>query len=1334
MRKLAIFIGALLVVLAPMTWGMSQKGFFPEAQIPRFNIPKVHSPPQIDGTIDAKEWQRAVCLMGMATAHNNTYRGRPHAFYVAWDENHLYIAGRAHVLKGHVLGKSRRAKFTTGTVFDDAFEFGLSMEGRNQQPGEAASFFKFILNQLGSGEYLKMYPSIGQYLYNWRPEMEMATRFIPDEKNECQWFEIELALDLEDLEMPVENKAGDLIRILLAHDGKNPGWQWTCVPTASGYLVHDGYPRALLTDSEPYIQVEAFDGLNDERLNFKSRLVNPGPKEVEVVVTAFVKSEKYRGRGEAEGKTAFEEKKTLTLPAKGEVRFDLAKEFPGLTAAPEAPKGVTMRGHVGITVALAAAEAGTPPLYNYHLKFHKDEEKKHLQYTPKDLAFNMQTRYNPVTHKIWIEADSLDARLPAGQKAAGAHYAIQQGETTVAEGRIDKFVYYKYQDLVQLPTLAPGTYEVAVSLTDGDGKALLTRTASIEKKDEAKEFPAWWGKTFGNPEQLLRGFEPLKTGRSRDSRTAVTCVNRTFAFDSLGLPVQVTANDGPVLTAPARIVLTIDGREHVVPTRPRLRITERKDWRYRFSGSPTEIAGLRFTASGMMEQDGLVSIELTYEPVKGPVDIQELRIEWPVDDAWHNHMAVMGVGGNYSARFIGAVPAGQGEVWSSKKHIGSAGSGMTVGNFFQNLWIGTEKRGFLFYATSDEGWVPNDSIAAHTIVRDGTTTVVRNHLIGTYPGQAPFQLATPRTVRFSYNASPFKKLMKGWRLNQRSAANGFTKKPKYKWNWDTGKEYFSILSPPFPKRDRWEEYYAHCKEVATGMSRRGIYDTGVRLRPYLTNQIAVRGYMRKSLESHIYNYFAADWETTDAGETLNKTYRDYMMWLQHRQVAEGGCRHFYYDISMCGRISRQLVAGCGYLLPDGRIQPGGTDWELRRWYLRASALMEDNGIFPYGISGHATNTIPLIALPFSDAILDSEFPMKDPITVFPSDRMIALSCPENFGCNINHLGFMNPAWAAMHDAGMGGGHGSVFDGAKWRNWGIEREDVTFIPYWRNRHVVRRIGDGLLCSLWDRPGSVILGIMNYGLDKEGFEQTRQGELVLDLAALGIPQDTQPERVRLRVLNGGAQYPRKFVTHFKWYEELPGTPAKYNKKRILKFRPEIEPQLDLATGALTGFDIHYHDQYFIAIHWDDGKVDDAAWKDDIAQMRAAALNWGIGTAEEITAAGLVTSQTDGFAVRAWQKPHSTMVLLTCTAEKAAMANLTLDIDALGLRVTEDKLWNDFTSVFALGGGGMKNVVLTDEYKEKRKHEFTRGDLVYDGHTGTVIGLMQPGEKRLFCVDKY
>jgi len=1317
---------ALLVLAITPLWAANM---FPEAQISSFNIPQMQTPPKIDGVIDPAEWQDAVRIMGMGYAHSNSYGGRPHSFWVSWDATHVYLAGRAHVLKDHLLLKSRREQFTTGTVFDDAFEFGLSMEGRNQAPGEAPSFFKFIINAVKSGEYLKMYPSIGQYLYNWRPNMQIATRVYDGDYDgvACKWFNIEIALDQADLEMPVENKAGDLIKILLAHDGKNPGWQWLHVPSATGYLVHDGYPRGRFTSEQPYVQVERLDGFYDEKLALKSVLYNPGNAPVKVQVALTVADEPARGNAELPPTIGVALDRELEIPAKGSVRFDLDQAFPGFIYG-EAPgkKGIILQGAFHWTVT-PVGQPNALPIYNYHLTFNKDAEKKILQYTDKPPIFNMATKYNPVTEKIWIEADTLDAQLPVGTTAAGAAWRVKHGETVVAQGRIDKFIYWKYQDLIQLPTLKPGKYLAEVSLVDTAGKVLLTRSTEIAKKDEAQEYPEWWGTKIGNPEKVLQPFAPLKTVKGTVSKSAVSCIRRTFEFDSLGLPVQIIANDGPVLTAPAHIVLVVDNREYVVPTKPDLTFTEKKDWRYSFIGRPSEVAGVKFTANGMIEQDGLVSLELTFAPSARPVKIQELRLEWPVDDTWRNYLAVIGVGANYSAHFLDAVPAGQGEVWSSRKQLGQAGSGMTVGNFYQNLWIGTEQRGFLWYGTSDEGWVPNDRLAAHTIVRDGTTTIVRNQIIGTAPGEAPFVLTTPRTIKFSYNASPFKTLTKGWRINQRSAANGFSG-GKYKVNWDTGEDFFSILSPPFPKRDRWPEYYAYCKQEAEQRAQMGLYDPSPRLGTYLTNQIAVRGYMRKSVENDIYNYFSADWETADSGETLNNSYADYMLWLQDRQVKEGGCRHFYYDISMCGSVSREIVAGMGYLLPDGRIQPSGTDWTLRKWYMRTAAMMQENGLYPAGISGHATQSIPLIALPFSDAILDSEFPMEDPIDVYPAARMIALSNPETFGCNINHLGFMNPDWAALHDAGMGGGHGSVFDRPEWRNWGIERADVTFIPYWRNQRQVRHIGDGSLCSLWKRPGSVILGVMNHGPDKKGFEKSRPLALVLDLQALGIPRDDRLDQVRVRLMDANAEYVEcgRYLGHFKWYQELPGTPDQWDKTKTHKFHPAVTAKLDLTTGALTGFEINYHDQYYVVIDWDDQPIIDVTWKADLAAHRTAALNWGLNTAKEITTSGLVQCATAGITLRAWQKEGSVMLRISNPTANDLLATVNLNLDPLKLRVTPDKLWQDFTSIYALDDGAVRNVaLLTGD---------TGNTLVYDGRQGKVVGQLKAGQSRLVCIDKY
>ena len=96
----------------------------------------------------------------------------------------------------------------------------------------------------------------------------------------------------------------------------------------------------------------------------------------------------------------------------------------------------------------------------------------------------------------------------------------------------------------------------------------------------------------------------------------------------------------------------------------------------------------------------------------------------------------------------------------------------------------------------------------------------------------------------------------------------------------------------------------------------GIYSIDARLRPYLTNQIALRGYMDKSLEPGVYEYFAGDWRP--GKEALSATYTDYMTWLMDRQVREGGCTHFYFDITFAGATYRDLAAGLGYRLDDGR--------------------------------------------------------------------------------------------------------------------------------------------------------------------------------------------------------------------------------------------------------------------------------------------------------------------------------------------------------------------------------------------------------------------------------
>ncbi|MBM4037554.1 MAG: hypothetical protein FJ290_03485, partial [Planctomycetes bacterium] len=240
---------------------------YDESLIPRFNIPKMSKPPSIDGTIDPAEWTEAAKVMGMVSTGGLEYKDRPASFWLAWDPQHLYLAYRVDTLTQPVphLRRAHREQYAQGVVFDDALEVGLFLHDLNQLPNQVSSYFQCILNSLGCGEYTKSYPAIGQNMKNWTPTFDIANRTCTDAAGK-HWWEMEIAMDLQDLQMPRPFKAGDPVDIGLFADVKNPNWQWLDYPSASGHLEHYGFPRAILTEREPYIQVEEIGGLHDEKL------------------------------------------------------------------------------------------------------------------------------------------------------------------------------------------------------------------------------------------------------------------------------------------------------------------------------------------------------------------------------------------------------------------------------------------------------------------------------------------------------------------------------------------------------------------------------------------------------------------------------------------------------------------------------------------------------------------------------------------------------------------------------------------------------------------------------------------------------------------------------------------------------------------------------------------------------------------------------------------------------------------------------------------------------------------------------------------------------------
>ena len=118
----------------------------------------------------------------------------------------------------------------------------------------------------------------------------------------------------------------------------------------------------------------------------------------------------------------------------------------------------------------------------------------------------------------------------------------------------------------------------------------------------------------------------------------------------------------------------------------------------RFEGQ-AQGAGLDFRVTGWLEQDGLVYVELTYGPSgETPAKLDALRIEYPLAEPDADCLLCIGPGANYSSRTTMVLPNSPvGRLWSTHD-TGVTGSGMTVGSFYPTVWIGSERRGLLWWA------------------------------------------------------------------------------------------------------------------------------------------------------------------------------------------------------------------------------------------------------------------------------------------------------------------------------------------------------------------------------------------------------------------------------------------------------------------------------------------------------------------------------------------------------------------------------------------------------------------------------------------------------------
>ncbi|MEI6970845.1 MAG: glycoside hydrolase domain-containing protein [bacterium] len=1123
----------LLTATGAMAGAMGPYALPPE-RVPAFAVPRISQPPKIDGTIDWHEWQEATAVSGVGQCGDDILLPRPTTFYLAWDPEHLYMACRIYLRANY------KPKVTSGRtqglayVWDDGLELHWQPMGANVPGANTKNSFKWFLNCAGLiGDCSRL--ALGQQFKNWAPQFVIKTRLTEpgSAPNGGRWWEMEMSSTPRDFELGGAHSAGDTWRVML---GVNhiPSWLQARIPCNGGYLEPFGYNVLTLVENTPGVQM-TMDSLSnlssDGTAAMVIRAFNPTAQPVDVNVTVDVAS-------------AIKTNLTLTVPPGEASEFALNEKLPEKVRA----------GSAWVEV-----KQGARQLFRHTFNFKTGSNPLMMApVPPPDTSkFAFETRFNPVRSWLLIKADTYYLEDSVHAKSLRYRVTAEADGKVIAEGQVILMADYYLQDVVELPQLEPGKYRVEAFMELVEGKVLGPMTGQFEKKDEASEFARWWGKKVGDVERVLAPYTAIRkvrvpggaeapgvkgTGREERKSKPVnvpgfSLLGREYALDALGLPVAIRSAGESVLSGPARIVVLSNGKETVIPVGA-AKITEHKDWRVRFEGKASG-GGLDFTASGWLEQDGLVYVDLTYQPSGDAVRVDAMRIEFPLSEKDADCLLCIGPGENYSSRTTMLLPdEKQGRLWSTLD-TGITGCGMGLGSFYPTVWVGSERRGFLWWADNDKGWVQDDTVPAHEVVREkssagevngatGTSVVLRNHIVA-----KPIKMRGPRTVSFSYMATPFKPMPKGFRTTittedgtfwipfrgvRKDSKTGQLVQPPISGhvNW---------IHPESRYPEEWPALWAEQKAQADSYARQHQWYDPYRARSginFTHMSFQIMGYGRKSLENDVYSYFGSEWE---AGhwDTWNETYTDYAMTLFEPAFKDGGVRHTYWDLAFPIH-NGDLLSGLAYRLPDGRVQPGYNGWNIRRFMMRLWSLMLDAGIVPGGNGFHSTNAYLPIAMPWVDAVTDAELPLHldssplDWVDKYPPERMRAMSVCHSWGVAIAWMSLLESKdngkkvsaarsqaqWVWMHESWLNNwisvNHMPILSTMPESvlDWGVNAADTVYNPYWRNPYATCADKD-VLVSLWQTPGEghVTLGIFNF----DG-KAARDAAVTVDLAKLGL----------------------------------------------------------------------------------------------------------------------------------------------------------------------------------------------------------------------------------------
>ncbi|MAE64056.1 MAG: hypothetical protein CMJ18_07250 [Phycisphaeraceae bacterium] len=851
-------------------------GTAPEYEPPAVTVPRARAAPRIDGSIDGDEWTGAAQLTNFASVSDHKLAPVRSTAWVTHDSERVYVAVVSPILPGVALTK-QRTKRDDSVWQDDAVQIYLTVPSGNR--------FLFIGNSIGA-IYDRRYQKGTKDDVTWDGRWQYATKTV----DRAWTAEVSIAFADLGVSSPAKEQTW---RLNVTRDRVDPGnlSAWAAVSNYSDTARHG---HLTFTDDGPVVTgAPDASGVVGRRVDIAavidgSSLRAPTTVDVEWIAAAA-------------GRIVGSKTQRTTVGPRGQATARFESTFP---------------------VALDALTFTA-----------RDAKTDHVLYRQTSVlsrrdAVGMSFSPRPARGTCSIDVSIGDPGVAAMKPSAQIDLVPQEGRMPVATMSIEQFSEGRGRVEFDLNELEPGTYDVRTQLT-AYGRTVAKANSSFTKPDEP-----WRGTTLGLSDRPPPPWPPIEArvsdGEAPDPTLNVRCWNRTYVFDASPLPTSIDNGGAAMLTGPARVEATVDGRVEKWSRRS-LDVTHRDMNQVVFETKQRGEA-LVLSARTTVEFDGMSWTDMTIEP-EGEPTVDRIDLVIPIADAhakyrhWPGDVALTG-------------RLGWADGWSWAHALPK----------YAYSWIGDDDLGLTwFFETWGQFRHADEKSTVELVRRDGALQMLIRYV------GAPVRMTEPLKIAFGLQATPTRPRPVGWR----SWGGGNTLGTNVSVLWAS--EEVHRYGAGYPEATN-PDYY---RRVVKGMHERG--ETAV---PY-------NGILWSANFSPEMQYNAADW---DLGGGINKysdhrrfwwgrricgaasSYSEFFTWKANRHIDRIGIDGLYHDLQWsyrCGSTDH------GYDEPHRSIRG---DRALNR---RIYTMMKQFGR-PLIKFDHASNFVCSVTSPFSDLFTTGE--------------------------------------------------------------------------------------------------------------------------------------------------------------------------------------------------------------------------------------------------------------------------------------------------------------------------------------------------------------------------